>query len=263
MTHRQPISDVVLEQYRLGELPVGDRGALDARIARDADLAARLSALEQSDTEIRERYPSTRLAGAVQQRVDGARPTLHRGAIWKAVALASAAVLAVATGVGVFRAARPPSADGIRVKGDATTLVIYRKTLDAAEQMKDGDAVHRGDLIRVAYRSVGTRYGIIVSIDGRHAVTRHLPTSGESAVALATGDTTPLDHAYELDDAPRWERFYLITGDAPFSVTSVIDAATRAAAASGNDPPATLPLPANLEQSTFLIRKISEESSHP
>ena len=27
-----------------------------------------------------------------------------------------------------------------------------------------------------------------------------------------------LDHAYELDDAPRWERFYFITGDTPFSV---------------------------------------------
>ena len=39
-----------------------------------------------------------------------------------------------------------------------------------------------------------------------------------------------LDQAYELDDAPRWERFYFVTGDTPFAVAPIVDAARRAAA---------------------------------
>ena len=51
-------------------------------------------------------------------------------------------------------------------------------------------------------------YGAIISVDGRGAFTQHLPLKGEFAVPLVARDT--LDFAYELDDAPHWERFYKI-----------------------------------------------------
>jgi hypothetical protein len=109
----------------------------------------------------------------------------------------------------------------------------------------------------VAYRCASRRFGVIVSIDGRGVVTRHLPLTGAAAAALEPGATTLLDRAYELDDAPRWERFFLVTGETAFDVQVVLDAARGAAAGAGADPPPALPLQAPLQQSTFLLRKTS------
>jgi len=93
---------------------------------------------------------------------------------------------------------------------------------------------------------------VIVSIDGRGSVTVHLPVHGDQAAALASGDTVLLDHAYQLDDAPRFERFHFVTAQAPFAVATVVDAARRAATtASASE----LPLAASFEQASFLLRK--------
>lgn len=63
-----------------------------------------------------------------------------------------------------------------------------------------------------------------------------------------------LDAAYELDDAPRWERFYFITGDTVFAVQPIIEAARAAAAATTVTPP-PLVLPRGLDQATFSLQK--------
>jgi hypothetical protein len=86
-------------------------------------------------------------------------------------------------------------------------------------------------------------------------VTLHLPPAGDRAVPLAAGKTILLDAAYELDDAPRVERFYFVTGTEPFSATPVLNAARRAAAQGAGSVPAALPLPTGLDQVTFAIQK--------
>jgi len=93
---------------------------------------------------------------------------------------------------------------------------------------------------------------LILSIDGRGAVTLHLPPSGDRAVPLAPGKMVLLDAAYELDEAPRVERFYFVTAREPFAAEPVVSAARRAA--QGTVPDA-LPLPPGLEQATFAIQK--------
>jgi hypothetical protein len=110
----------------------------------------------------------------------------------------------------------------------------------------------------VGYHAAGHAYGVIVSIDGRRLVTLHLPRDGERAVPLGREATVLLDHAYELDDAPRWERFYFVTGNEPFLVSAVVIAAERAALVSRDDTPATLSLPAGLTQSVFSLQKESQ-----
>jgi hypothetical protein len=132
---------------------------------------------------------------------------------------------------------------------------LYRQTAAGSETLADGAVAHTGDVIRVGYRAAGRTHGVIVSIDGRGAVTMHLPTDGDRAAALDRGATVLLDHAYELDDAPRWERFYFITGATPFSVAPVLDAARRAATTPAYVSTARLTLPAGLDQSAFSLQK--------
>ena len=97
--------------------------------------------------------------------------------------------------------------------------MVFRKLAGGHERLEDGALARKGDLVQIAYRSAGLAYGAIFSVDGRGAVTRHLPAAGEQAVPLAKRDT--LDFAYELDDAPRWERFYLVASDRPFGLSAV------------------------------------------
>ena len=132
---------------------------------------------------------------------------------------------AVESGEGYPGPGTPSAAGGegptLRVKGDegGPRLSIFRKLASGPERLKDGAAARGGDLVQIAYRSGGLAYGAILSVDGRGAVTRHLPASGEKAVPLAPRDT--LDFAYELDDAPRWERFFLVAGERRFGLEEV------------------------------------------
>jgi len=103
----------------------------------------------------------------------------------------------------------------------------------------------------VAYQAAGRPFGVIVSLDGRGAVTLHLPQEGEQAARLGSSGSVLLDFAYELDDAPRWERFYFVTGEANFSVTPVLEAVARLGTGNPIGAPDALALPDGLEQ--FII----------
>ena len=140
---------------------------------------------------------------------------------------------------------------GVRVKGQAS-LALFRKTMNGSERLDDGDFARARDLIRVGYRAAGKPYGAILSIDGRGAVTLHLPHAGTRAAPLESGGTTLLDQAYELDDAPRWERFYFVTSDERFELAPLIAAARRLAVTGSTGP---IDLPASQRQYVVTVKK--------
>jgi hypothetical protein len=85
-------------------------------------------------------------------------------------------------------------------------------------------------------------------------VTLHLPANGAAAAPLGR-DKTLLDTAFELDDAPRWERFYFVTAREVFTIEAIVQAARRAAARAAERPPEALDLPRGYDQATFLLQK--------
>jgi len=235
------IPDVLLERYRLRELPAPQQAAIEREAVDNPDVRARLDVLDRSDAEIRDRYSPRTLAG---------RPAPRRRPI-RALALAGALTAAVGSLIVAVPRLTVPG-DETRIKGAAGRpgLVVYRRTAAGSERLADGDVGRAGDLLRIGYASAGRGYGMILSIDGAGAVTLHLPPSGEVAAALEPGGINLLDSAYELDDAPRVERFYLVTGRRPFAVAPLLDVARHAGGA-----PVALPLSSELEQVTFSIQK--------
>jgi hypothetical protein len=245
------IPDIVLERYRLGELPETSARAIAVMLARDPALQARLDALEISDDEIRRE-----LRGRVHLHDVPAR---SRASI---ATFAAAGIFGVAALLLLLVIPRTPSpsadttADHLKgTVGARPSLSMYRRTAAGSERLADGDTVRAGDLVRVGYASGGRAFGVILSIDGRGAVTMHLPPSGDRAVPLQPGKTVLLDAAYELDDAPRVERFYFVTANDAFPVAPVVSAARRAAAETPGALPVTLRLPSGLEQATFAVQK--------
>jgi hypothetical protein len=264
------IPDLLLERYRLGEVSGEERLLLARQLAESPESRERLGQLERSELEIRRRHPPEWLAGQVRARLR-ARAATRRRSRWAlrwpwAAALASAAA-AVVVVVVAHRSKPLPSpsspAGGAHqlttrepdlIKGLRPSIAVYRRTARGTESLEDGARARGGDVVRLGYRAAGRRYGALFSIDGRGVVTRHLPKAGTQAALLETGETVLLDQAYELDDAPRFERFYLIASAAPFEVEAVLGAARRAAASDGRTSPA-LALPDGFEQSTFLLEK--------
>lgn len=262
--HDGLVPDITLERYRLGELPPRDRDRLDVRLRCDADLRMRLDALERSDEAIRHARVPDSLTAAIRARLatdqrsaDAARPnrTMYWAALGALVVLLIAVVPRTTERGDRERGASPAvGTTEDRIKGLRPTLTFYRRTANASETLADGAVAHPGDLVRLGYRAAGRAYGVIVSIDGRGHVTLHLPSHGDRAVPLKHDPTVLLDEAYELDDAPLWERFYFVTSDEPFAVGSIVAAAEQGARTPGVLP-AALPLAHAFEQSTFSLQK--------
>jgi hypothetical protein len=248
------VPDRTLERYRLGELRAAESAQLREAIATEESLRRRLEALEASDAEILAAHPADTFAAEVRRRAAAEDVRPIRRTVW-APAVATTVVMAaaglwMARGVG-NGGGEPPLED--RLKGGAPQIFVYRKGEEiAAQRLASGATARADDVVQLAYQSGGRRYGVIVSVDGRGAVTRHLPVSGEAAAPLREGAAVALGTAFRLDDAPRLERFYLAAGNAPFAVEEVVAAA---AAASDLLTTERLPLREDLAQATFLLRK--------
>ncbi len=63
------VSDLSLEQYRLGELPHTAAAELAERIGRDPALATRLGSLAASDAEILTAHPPAEVAASIRGRL--------------------------------------------------------------------------------------------------------------------------------------------------------------------------------------------------
>ena len=98
-------------------------------------------------------------------------------------------------------------------------------------------------------------FGAIVSVDGRGTVTVHYPDGAPAAAPMNGGRSVLLSHAYELDDAPQWERFYIITGATPFPIDAIVSAARRAGSYAAPAP--VLDLAPGMTQASFLLQKDS------
>ena len=244
---QRPVSDYRLERYLLGELPRPEYERLRREIAADPGLGERLAALARSNEELHRRFPSEWMSGQIKlklQRAGKEKPQRQRSGYRLWAVPVAALLLAVMVVPALFdRAAESPTE---RIKGgeEGPGLMIFRKLENGEERLREGALVRSGDLVQIVYRSGGMPYGAILSIDGRGAVVQHLPVAGEESVPLAVRDT--LDFAYELDDAPRWERFFFVVADHRFGL-----AAIKSQLASGSE----LELQAGIRLCKFTLNK--------
>lgn len=265
MSPEKSVPDWLLERFLLGELPRRERRRLEGTLARDPELRAALEELKRSDRQILSQYPPGQAIPRILGRAGLSRPVpapRRRRLAWVAApALALALVLLVLLPPLLRSRLERGAADGdyIGRKGGAGPAValalhVFRQGDGGDEALADGDAAFAGDLLQLAYEAGGRSHGVILSIDGAGAVTLHFPEREAGATALRRGGRVFLPRAYELDRAPLFERFFLVSADAPLPVAEVLDAA-RSLAAGGKAMTAPLDLPAAWGQLSLLLRK--------
>jgi len=260
------VPDWLLERLALGELDAETAADVRRRLAAEGRSPDEIvAAVAASNKEILEQLPATPTAAAIRRRTEKAeaaeRPVRRRAFLWGAplaLAGAVAAALLIARPAPQECDARGPDGECIIFKGPdgaPQRLYVYRHRADGDERLRDGARVTRGDLVQLAYRSRAGGYGVLLSIDGAGKVTMHWPEKNDGAAAtLQAPGEIRLPSAYELDDAPAFERFFMVRAASPFSVATALDAA-RAIAAQPSARTQALALPPGFEQISLALDK--------
>jgi hypothetical protein len=274
-TAQRRIPDLILEQYLLGELPPEEEAQIGKAVDSDPELYRRLKEIEASTSDILKTYPPHDMASRIRDRLEREKndsnendlvlPNSRTGIgsttlFFRRAALPIAAVLVIFAGAFALRGTFQPQTSDIeitRAKG-GSSIRVFRKTTGGSEELRDGAVAARRDLIQLGYSTGGLRYGAILSIDGRGTITFHLP-QGYSGGKLEAPELDPqpgamLNFAYELDDAPSFERFFLVLSAKPFSLSTVLDSAKKLAGRpeAANSP---LPLGPDFIQQSFMLKK--------
>lgn len=266
----------LLERLAQGELDAAAAEELRARLAAEGrSLDDELAALEHSNREILAAQPKEVVAASIRRRAEAARAGARRASrlnFWIApLALTGSLGLALLVARPWVHPAQPKTLVGEEMedttfKGGDPRLLVYRQRTAGApdeggsERLVDGARATRGDLLQLAYAAapVGV-YGVLLSIDGVGRVSQHLPEEGARAAApLRPGREIHLPSAYELDDAPGFERFLLITAAEPFALAPVLDAARALAAQGPRARAVPLAIAPTFHQTSVLLRKTSK-----
>lgn len=170
----------------------------------------------------------------------------------------SAGVGAIAIAMQWTRAEHPVEHLERGAMHEGPRLLCFLKSdrdVEPTDRLEHGTSVMRGDIVQLAYAATGNQYGVVVSFDGAGAVTLHMPVTSEGSTRVHPRGVHMLDHAFELDAAPRFERFVFVTSAVePIDVDEVLRAASMIA--NGPNPRARpLHLPDHLLQRTLVLRK--------
>ncbi len=277
---KQRFSVLVMEKYLLGEL--GDPMVRDfeAELARNPALRETLEAMKSSSRDFLVRFPAERIVPGILDRYareismpgkavpsERASSGFRKRFFFLAPAAAATAVLALLLVLRPWDRGKPNvigldmSHDATIIKGfpvvdlKKTQLLVFRRKGDQAEILNTGQSAKEGDLLQLAYVSGAERYGMILSIDGRGQVTLHFPLAPGAGGFLELNTKFLLPTAIELDDAPRFERFFFITSHVPIDEDDVLRRAAVLAADPDRAGREALDLPKDLNQSSLIVYK--------
>lgn len=227
----------ILEQIHNSELDAKDFYSLYGK----ENIETALDGLKKSDEEILNTYSVQEMKAAVAGKITANRLGFKGKAAttntmkftgFKLVSYAAAAVLLAAliipTGIknSKIGANKAPTE---RVKGNASEqtvstphISLYRQKGREIQALNNGDFAHSGDVIQITYNAGSNEYGVIFSVDGNGNITRHFPENTWQAAHLEQrNDEIPLDFSYELDNAPDFECFIMVTSKKQFSLEDI------------------------------------------
>lgn len=273
MNH-EAISEFILEKYVLRELVQQKMEALERRIAADAALRARVREIEASNREILVQHPPELEVAEItamfaKTRLVDRPSRLRKGGFYRkwilrlspALALLLLIILLPRQKDGERSARLSEQPETILVKGPLavslthTQLLVHRKRNAHVELLHSGDSAQTGDLLQLAYVADRESFGVILSIDGKGRVTLHYPMKINGNCALVRQKKVLLSNAFELDDAPGFERFFFVTADEKIDVGRVFAKAVELARNPSRASKEDLDLPGNIKQYSFIILK--------
>ena len=239
MTAVNKISDFKLERFLLGELSQKEMREFQERELNDEIFAARVREMREQGKRFLAENPFAVLEDRIEAAegmdchiADAPRNDVDAGRniLWLKVAAALVIALGVFSMVLLNRTvetfdsqnasmevAMADVDNGTRIKGMSASLDVWKKTGDSAVQMANLADASEGDEIQLRYRVPQKCFGMLFSMDGNGTVTMHMG-DGNNAIELEPGKMTTLPFAYKLDNAPKFEKFFLLTSQNSFAI---------------------------------------------
>jgi hypothetical protein len=233
------IPDWKLERYLTGDLPESEMREIREMEATDEIFAGRVKMLREDNRAILKKMPFERLSEKMEARELGTGRGMNGAGnvvSFKFVKIAAAAALVLAVvsvalfgqreivpaqssdGAQVMDVAMVTEVEnGTRIKGLDARMEVWKKTGDSAVQMQNLDEAREGDEIQLRYSVPEKCFGLLFSMDGNGTITMHM-ADGSQAIALEPGKMTTLPFAYKLDNAPKFEKFFLLTSQKDFTI---------------------------------------------
>ena len=214
--NENPVPPLLLERLARDELPEPKKTEVLERLQREAGGMERLDELRASDAAILSEIPPARFRSDLDQALGRSKAPR-----WLTLALPMAAAASAVVALVPFSpddpVTGPNGVETTRTKGDSSARLVV---LRGESRLADGDSARAGDLLSFMVQTSSPVYAVLVARDGSGAVSAIAPEAG-SAIRITPNQ--PLPVSYELDDAPDFERFYLVTSSSPFDLSSVVD----------------------------------------
>lgn len=215
----------ILEEIKSSELNAKDFYSIYGK----ENIETALEELKKSDEEILAAYSVDNMRKTVEKKLG--KPTILSFPVQKFIGYAAAAVLlaAVVVPAGLKNSTLKTNKASVateRVKGASdpsknsqAQIKLYRQKGREIQALEDGSFARSGDVIQITYNAGASEYGVIFSVDGNGNITRHFPeNSWQAAQLIHRNDETPLDFSYELDNAPDFECFVMVTSQKQFTL---------------------------------------------
>ena len=231
----------ILEQIDQSELNAADFYAAYGK----QDVDDSLKKLKESNQEILDKYTPEQMRIKVMEKIANKdnnqtvkSKVKYSPDFARCIKFAAAAVLLCAIMIpmalrekSISIATNPATVETVRVKGNADAkafenrnpkINLYRQDGDKITSLKNGAFAKSGDVIQITYNAGNKNYGVIFSVDGNGNITRHFPEdSWQAEPLLHNYNETPLDFSYELDNAPDFECFVMVTSKEQFSLDDI------------------------------------------
>lgn len=245
------IPDWKLEKYLTGDLPASEMNEIRELENSDEIFAARVKMFREDNESILRKMPfgnlSARLSAMPSQHSVNGFGSFKNSHYFKFNALKIAAMVVFMFGVFfavVFNAnnestqtvnssltdlskasnqnemlALANNETDTRIKGMDVRMEVWKKTGDGIIQMENLGDASEGDEIQLRYSVPQKCFGLLFSMDGNGIITMHLGNN-ENSIALEPGKMITLPFAYKLDNAPNFEKFFLLTSKNEFTINS-------------------------------------------
>lgn len=229
MNHNR-VPQLLLEQYLLDELKPAKKAELERLIAHSPELQTELDALKANNKTILELYPPTQIVATIKERAKERANMISTNRfqiILPKIGMALMIPLMVFASYRFIRSTSTPihninpmskHHEHINIKGEYGIKVI-RKDGNHQRVLSSNAIAHEGDLIQLKYITRSGKFGLLLSLDGNGEVTVHIPADGTSNLKGKRQGVAP--RSYELDDAPDFERFFMITSNNPIDIDLV------------------------------------------
>ncbi len=231
MEHSNQIPSQLLERYFLGEVSQKEKERVETALKQNESLKEKLKEIQKSNEAFLKDFPAQREMEIIKEKHQFEKPRelispkpktmpwFQKPMVRVSFAFSLMFVVALSSFIMKQNNAQPE----YRLKGMEPKLDVYLKTSEGPQLLKDGDSLSAGQTIQITYTSAGEKYGVIFSADGNQNITLHFPSQNSSDSRLEKEGKVQLDYAYQLDNAPNFEKFLFVTSSEPINPEKILE----------------------------------------